>query len=152
MKCIFLRCLLSPPPFSFNLDSVGERKGKKVPNLYFWNILHDFRATMEWSMMFLQDCCIPSAIQMFISELLCLLPKHDQGVVPLSLLSCTPKEGTEEKTMHLIWLPIKTTLWEAHAPSYSVTSLPGFQHLDAVHVLECGNSLYKARRMQPPAI
>ena len=24
-----------PPPFSFNLDSVGERKGKKVPNWYF---------------------------------------------------------------------------------------------------------------------
>ena len=37
MKCIFSRSLQSPP-FTFNLDSDGERKGKKVPNLYHWNL------------------------------------------------------------------------------------------------------------------
>ena len=56
-------------------------------------------------MMFLQDCCVPGAIQMFMLELLGLLASSSTGVGSLS--SCMPKEGTAEKTQVLFDFPLK---------------------------------------------
>ena len=47
LNVFFLRWLPSLPPFPFNLDSDGKRKGKKVPNLYCWNISTWFQGNVE---------------------------------------------------------------------------------------------------------